>query len=62
MRTEATVDLPRRPKAPALTRARGGAWVCSIAHISAEYELPTLLLNKNRVLPSTYIDNGKSLL
>ena len=32
------------------------------SHISAEYELPTLLLNENRVLPRAYIDNGKSLL
>ena len=53
--------LAEAPKGPSY-HASGGIGFAQRSHISAEYELPTLLLNKNRVLPSTYIDNGKSLL
>ena len=42
MRTETTVDLPRRPEVPATTQAALLAFA-QRSHISAEYELPTLL-------------------
>lgn len=53
--------LAKAPKGTSY-HASGVIGFAQRSHISAEYELPALLLNKNRILPSTYIDNGKSLL